>query len=378
MAKSSPVPRLYQRGPWWYADLRKWGGERTVLRNPAARGWPEEGDRTQDAEVAMRWALRYVDRLREQGRKQQLGMPAPVREKRSLKALVDEYLDQRALVAAPNTYRGFVSALNHLSAALGERATADSLTRENLQRMFNEMVRRGYAPRSLAVYRTRIQQFVVALGLSREVAAVTIPEPPEEDVDPLTDAEVEAVRVAADALISEGGYPYARRAVELALATGMREGELFGSQWGDLQEVAIRVSRQVTRDGTLAAPKSRRARTTLILPSWWPHHQAGASGLILPGRDGKLMGRNASYLLGRDLLERAEVYYRGRGWHVFRHTYARLCLEEHEVTLEELQMFMGHRSVAVTQGSYGHYRPSHAVVRAGDRIYQSRGMRIVK
>lgn len=53
---------MFRRGRYWHADLRPWSGGRVPLRDPKAKGWPLKGERTEDEDVARRWAWAYVDR----------------------------------------------------------------------------------------------------------------------------------------------------------------------------------------------------------------------------------------------------------------------------------------------------------------------------
>jgi integrase len=66
----------------------------------------------------------------------------------------------------------------------------------------------------------------------------------------------------------------------------------------------------------------------------------------------------------------------GKGWHSFRHTYARICLES-GVTMEDLHTFLGHASITVTEKVYGHLRPSVAATRARGKLYPSGGPQLV-
>ena len=101
--------------------------------------------------------------------------------------------------------------------------------------------------------------------LAHNVAAVHKPPKPE-------DAEVEIlsadqITVVLDLLQGHMLHPI----VSLALATGMRRGELLGLQWGDidLDGATLRVERSVeeTRAGLrLKSPKTKRGRRNISLP----------------------------------------------------------------------------------------------------------------
>ena len=121
---------------------------------------------------------------------------------------------------------------------------------------------RGHAHRFLS----GVLGYAVENGtLSRNVA--TIRRPPaveQEEIEILSTAEIAAVRAKL-----VGRTPLAE-IVELALATGMRRGELLGLMWGDidLDRGTLRVERSVeeTKAGLRPKPpKTRRGRRNLTL-----------------------------------------------------------------------------------------------------------------
>src|SRR5262249_14077724 len=77
-----------------------------------------------------------------------------------------------------------------------------------------------------------------------------------------------AIKTVLDALQGHNLHPI----VSLALATGMRRGELLGLQWGDvnLDSATVRVERSLeeTKAGLrLKPPKTRRGKRNITLPS---------------------------------------------------------------------------------------------------------------
>jgi len=101
--------------------------------------------------------------------------------------------------------------------------------------------------------------------LSRNVAAAAAPPKVEDrEVEILSP---DAIKAVLDTLQGHALHPI----VSLALATGMRRGELCGLQWGDvdLDKATLRVKRSVeeTRAGLrLKSPKTKRGRRSLTLP----------------------------------------------------------------------------------------------------------------
>jgi integrase len=156
---------------------------------------------------------------------------------------------------------------------------------------------------------------------------------------------------------------------EVALKTGMRQGELLALTWGDvdLGEAVIRVRRSVT-DGYVSLPKNHERRdvdltadVVELLGAWWGECERPLDGvLVFPADAGGYL--TPSTILRRELypaMKRAELPREGptgekRTFHSLRHTFARVALE-HGADLTWLQRHLGHSSLAVTVGIYGHW-----------------------
>jgi integrase len=84
------------------------------------------------------------------------------------------------------------------------------------------------------------------------------------EIKPPTMDEYRALLEACTVL---GGYsPEMRAMVQFAAWTGVRQGELFGLQWGDISEDEFTVRRSRKLDGTLGPPKNGKSRTVPLLP----------------------------------------------------------------------------------------------------------------
>jgi integrase len=120
----------------------------------------------------------------------------------------------------------------------------------------------GHAHRLLRL----VLQCAVKNGtLARNVASVHRPPAVEE-----REIEILAPDQIADTLAALDGHSLFP-IVSLALATGMRRGELLGLQWGDvdLDGGTLRVERAVEETGAglrLKSPKTRRGRRIITLP----------------------------------------------------------------------------------------------------------------
>lgn len=184
-------------------------------------------------------------------------------------------------------------------------------------------------------------------------------------------------------LISELPEGLYRTLCKTALMTGMRLGELSALTWGNvnLVEGTIHVAASYT-NGHLGSTKNRNARDVELAPdvvamlgAWWG--EAGKPGedkLVFPGAT-KTGFVNEQSLLRRILypaMERAKVPRacpegRARGelrtFHSFRHSFSRIALENGR-ELSWLSRHLGHSSLAITEGVYGHWSKAAAKAQA--------------
>lgn len=384
------APRIFLRRGVYAADLRRWNAGRTTLRNPDSPGWPAAGDTTEDPEVALRWALRYVDSFREEKRREHLKLGPRAR---LLGEACEEYVAKRKVSSPSSTWQGARSALNALrrfaaadktSGRKGDQLRTHLLTPALLQRMFDALEAEGFKYNTLASYRRSISGFLRHLGYGGDNAAlrVRLTRPAHEEVATWTDEELEKLRAAADRLDrrKREGFHRMRLAIELALSSGVRRNELFALDWShiDAEALTVRVARQIDKtDARFVPTKSKRARLSLLLPSWWAHHQEGRSGLIFPDRGGAIMSPNNLTLFIRRLLREAELERPGLGWHTFRHTYARDFIVGVRGDFGLLQKSLGHRSITTTERLYGHFHDEAAVGIARSRIYPDRHLKAI-
>jgi integrase len=380
VAHASKLPSLFFKRGKFYIDLRKVGLGRPPLRDPKHPGWPQAGKTTDDAEIAERWRFEYVDAIRAGERRLHLGEGASVRQL-PLKEAREQFMDvQRELaergVISPNTVAARGSAVLHLINWYSEKKVVSKIQFSDVQKMFEARVREGYAIAGLHTYLSHLNVFFEWLGMSGLARAVTVPEKPYREARAWSDAELVTIREAADRLDLKTRWPIYRLAVELAVATGARQAELFAIDWGmiDEEEKVVRISRQLRRK-KFALPKSTRPRTALILPSWWEHHRE-AKGLILTRRGEPMWSAEGRRHIVKALLQEAGLHESGLGWHTFRHTYGRIFIERGR--FEELKESMGHKSILITEQVYGHFHTDRAAQLARMKIYAEAGPRIMR
>jgi len=160
----------------------------------------------------------------------------------------------------------------------------------------------------------------------------------------------------------------------LALHTGMRESELLGLCWDDLDLIGgrVRVAAQLVReDGAWARtpPKTRSGRRSLALSpdvvAALREHQRRMELEREPnGWRGSLVFRTPAGqpYYGRQVLEQLYAHEERLGLprlpvHDLRHTAASLMLEA-GLSLEDVKATLGHSSIRVTSDTYSHRQES--------------------
>lgn len=356
-----------------------------MLRNPSAPGWTpqaKDGEATESEEVAREWVTDYLRAWRERQAARQLGV-TPEGARRRLRASVDEYLDHRDAVdgVAVATAYNDRSVLSMLVDWCGSEADPGAITAEELQRHFHARLRAGYARSTCSTQKSILSHFFAWLKVEPNPArGVKLKREKRVKKYGWSNEQIEALRAAADRIDrGEAREPHpsfdvsARFAFELALGTGLREGELFAAEARlfDERTHTCRVLRQASRyhTGALVDTKGRDSRSALVLPDYWPWHPKGARGFLLSHPDGRVIYQGKNRAVLDHVIREAGLKMDGERNHMTRHTYCRICLEEYGVDLRDLQAFLGHKSSRTTEQYYGHYAPSVAVARAATKVY---------
>ena len=158
----------------------------------------------------------------------------------------------------------------------------------------------------------------------------------------------------------------------LALTVGMRQGELFGLQWCDVDfdSATLTIERQAAEHGgrvEISPPKTEAGCRVIPLDDDCMHalqerrRQAMAEGQagcewVFPSRSGGVMRRsNFGHRHWRPLLQRAGVDH--RGMHHCRHTAAVLMLGA-GIPAQTVSGLLGHADPSVTLRIYSHFVPS--------------------
>ncbi len=242
----------------------------------------------------------------------------------------------------------------------------------DVQRLYGTLLARGLAPKTVrnvhAALRRALQQAVDWNLTPRNVAALTHPpRVARQEVAALAPEEVRTLLAAVrgdrwEALIA------------VALATGMRFGELLGLRWSDvdLTRHTIRVQRQLQRDGTFAEPKTAKGRRTIDLPASCmvvvkEHKRQQNEERLLVGPawqpgDLAFCTHEGKPLLQRNVFRAFKAILARAGlppipFHALRHTAATLLLVQ-GVHPKIVQERLGHSNIGMTLDTYSHLIPS--------------------
>jgi integrase len=204
-------------------------------------------------------------------------------------------------------------------------------------------------------------------ALTRNVAAVHNPPKVEgEEIEILSAEQIGDVRAK---LQSQTLLPI----VELALATGMRRGELLGLQWGDINldaaELRVERSLEETKAGLrLKSPKTKSGRRNIALPpeavAMLRAHKVqqmetrlalgmgkpDATTLVFSDIDGRLLKPHTVSLWRRAVVA---LKLPAVTFHALRHTHVSVLIRA-GVDILTISRRMGHSKASVTLDVYGH------------------------
>jgi integrase len=155
-------------------------------------------------------------------------------------------------------------------------------------------------------------------------------------------------------------------AAKLAATTGMRQGEIAGLHWDDVDLLGgeIHVRRQFTDGELVDRPKDADDRVVDLVPAarelleaWFT--KTGDDGFVVENEVGAFLDASQMRKVLYAAMKRAgipRVGERGgtRDWHSLRHTFARIALEN-GAQLEWVQAQLGHSSITLTRDTYGHW-----------------------
>jgi len=277
-----------------------------------------------------------------------------------------------------NTFRQYQQiARQYILPVLGPFQLRD-LKPEHIQQLYNSMVKEGCGLRTVQLVHSVIHRALVhavKLGIiSRNPDnATTPPKPKSKEMQFLDENKAQQFLITAK-LHSDHFYAL----FYLAIATGMRQGELLGLKWEDIdwEQGALQIIRQLTRKRgggygfTTPKTKAGKRRISLgvtTLASLEEHRKAQYhlseksgddwhdNGLVFPSGIGTPADRDNLRRHFKQLLKVAglsEIRF-----HDLRHTAASLMLNN-GVPVIVVSRRLGHAKPSITLDIYGHLIPT--------------------
>lgn len=267
-------------------------------------------------------------------------------------------------------YQGVVR--NHLEPVLGEIKLRE-LQPYQIQQLYNSLLAEGKSNRTVQLVHSVIHRALVVgqqLGLvgRNPASAVTPPKVPQKEMQVLDDNQARQLLIAAQGDRYEAMY-------YLAITTGLRQGELLGLKWEDIDFSSgiLQVKRQLQRvpgkGVRLSEPKTKAGRRQIQLGpesvnqliihrrrqdieregEEWEEHS-----LIFPSSVGTPTGQRNLHRFYKRLLKKAGLP--DIRFHDLRHTAATLMLLN-GIPLIVVSRRLGHSKPSVTLDIYGHYLP---------------------
>jgi integrase len=243
---------------------------------------------------------------------------------------------------------------------------------EHVQTWHGTLIASGLSPRTVSHAHKLLHRVLVDAvkngTLARNVAAVHAPPDVEDE-----ELEILPPEQIADVLAKLDGHTLFP-IVSLALATGMRRGELLGLQWGDIDLDAgtLRVERSIEETAVglrLKPPKTKRGRRNIRLPpetvAMLRAHKVQQMQLRLLLSMGK---PDATTLVFSDVEgQLLKPHTVSRAWrravvvlklpavtfHALRHTHASMLINA-GVDILTISRRLGHSKAAITLDVYGH------------------------
>jgi integrase len=264
----------------------------------------------------------------------------------------------------PKTLQNYESLIRlHIKPELGT-IKLGKLRPEHLQSFYTRKLEgglsRGYVRGIHAIIHKCLDQAVKWGLANRNVSDLTSP-----PTSPKTVAtNVWTVDEARRFLASVKDHPYYPLYL-LAISMGMREGELLGLHWEDInwETKTIHVSHAAQtlrgRGVVLTEPKTERGKRTIPIPAMvldeLRERKNGNKGLIFHTKSGKPI--NARHLVRHFRIANDAAGVPVIRFHDLRHTCATLLLSQN-VHPKVVQEILGHSQIRLTLDTYSHVIPS--------------------
>lgn len=291
------------------------------------------------------------------------------------KEFLEDWLVSLASRLRPATVRQYNMTIRRYIIPVIGRIKLKDLRPDQIQNLYDAKVQDGCGPRTVQVihaviHRSLAHALKLGLIIRNPAAVVTPPKSSQKEMKIYDESQVNQMLLAARGNRNEALY-------NLAVTTGLRQGELLGLRWNDLdwEKRSLQVGRQLKRKfrkgDYFEYPKTKAGRRTIILGSktieklqehWKCQNQervlAGErwqeNDLIFPTPIGTPMDHSNLYRAFKDFIRQAglpEIRF-----HDIRHTAASLMLN-HGTPVIVVSRRLGHSKASITLDIYGHLIP---------------------
>jgi integrase len=330
-------------------------------------------------EKHMGWIVDFVF-LHQDGRKQRVRRKSPVQNRRgteqferglrekmasndaqqptrkeapTLKEFSKDFIETYAVNNnKPSEVKGKKSIFKHHLLDVFGRTRIDKIGAKEIEKYKNKKLKEGLSPKTINNHLTVLRR-CLSLAAEWEIIDFNLKlkwmKVPKQKFDFLTFEEAERLIEGA-----EGDF---RTMIILALKTGLRQGELLGLQWDDVDLVAGRlVVRHARWRGHMGTPKNGRTRVIPLSPDTLKvikRHRHLKGKFVFCNQGGEpLLDGKCKWPLWTAC---ANAGLRRIGWHVLRHTFAS-HLVMRGVSLKAVQELLGHATMEMTM-RYSHLSP---------------------
>ena len=314
------------------------------------RNYKTIGPRRGDAERALRQIMGKVDR----------GEYRPVPDI-TFKELAGKWLDLKCGQVRPKAYASYKAHVNRLIAAFGDYKVKNILSEET-ESFFARLQSQGLAPatngRTLTILKSIFEKGSQWGYLTQNPARyIKRPQVIFKEMAFLIPDEMKRLIAATD--------ERHRTLIMVACYTGMRQSEVLGLKWGDIDWQSAKLYvRRVLQQGRFYEPKTQTSRRAVIVPPTLVEalkvHQLRQSveldqnvlDLVFPNSVGRPMAsRNLSVRVFEPALRAARL--RKVSFHALRHSYVSLLLSQGE-SIKFISRQVGHSSAKLTLDIYSH------------------------
>jgi len=307
----------------------------------------------------------------------------PTTSKQTVAQFLDHWLEntQKASVR-PRTYERYEEVIRlHINPAIG-RYQLQKLTAQHIETFYTEKLKKGLSPRTVNTFHNILHKALDKAKKLRLVAEnvtelVDRPRVEETEINPLSLEQIKVLLAVAQ------GHPM-EALLTLALATGMRRGELLGLKWKDIDfekgtlqvrrimsRVPSKLKTEERRGYVEAATKTKRSRRSIVIVPFalealrrHQEHQQVAKEKATRWVENDLVFRtsvgtplhpdNNIFVPFKELLKEAKLP--NIRFHDLRHSAATLLLSE-GVHPKIVQEILGHSNINITLNVYSHVLP---------------------